>query len=88
MKYNKEKLEKYCEEHNVTLLQEYQHINRETKIEGRCLTERCYNTFIKSFRFMVEKGGAYCKECAIERGIEKSNKIFLEKYNDIHYKIK
>ena len=65
MKYNNETFKKYCEENHVILLAEYEYINRETKIEGRCLTEGCSNTFIKSFRVMVERGGAYCKECAI-----------------------
>ena len=87
MKYNNETLKQYCEENHVTIIGEYDTIKRETKIEGLCITEGCPNTFIKSFRFMV-KIGAYCKECAIKRGNEKSKEVFLVKYNGHPFKCK
>jgi hypothetical protein len=80
MKYNNETFQQYCEEHHISVIGDYDNIKRETKIEGRCLTEGCSDTFIKSFRFMVE-GGAYCKECSIKKGNEKTKEVFLAKYN-------
>jgi len=78
MKYNNETFLQYCEEHRVYVIGEYDNMKRETKIEG------CTTTFIKSFRFMVEKGGAYCKECAIKRGAQKSKKMCIKKYGVEH----
>lgn len=60
MKYNNELFTKYCSENSVTLNKEYNHVNRDTKIEGKCITPECNISFIKTFRAIIENG-AYCK---------------------------
>jgi hypothetical protein len=80
-KYNKEFLKQYCEDNSIELIINYSEvkINRELKLDGKCLTKDCQNTFHKSFRYMIELG-ALCSVCSIKKGIEKSKIIFLEKY--------
>ena len=75
MKYNNETLISYCNDNNVTLLQNYCNINinRDKYIEGKC--KDCDNTFNKTFRQLV-KTGAYCQNCIIKIG---NNKIKLAK---------
>jgi hypothetical protein len=53
MIYNKELLIKYCEENSVILDKEYDKVNRDTRIEGKCINE-CDNHFNKGFRSMVK----------------------------------
>lgn len=64
MKYTAETLLNYCQEHNITLLQNYKDIKitRENYIEGKCNTINCEYTFNKTFRQLV-KTGSYCDKC-------------------------
>jgi hypothetical protein len=39
--YNKDYLNSYCSENNIVLTKLYNNTNRDTKIEGKCLTENC-----------------------------------------------
>jgi hypothetical protein len=73
MKYNNQSLLDYCSDNNIKLLSEIKDkfINRETYIEGKCITNNCYNNFYKNFRQLV-KTGAYCELCIKEIS---SNKI-------------
>jgi hypothetical protein len=61
--YNKEYLNMYCNEHNIVLTKLYNNTNRDTKIEGKCLTENCFYDFNKVFRQLVKSGG-YCDKCS------------------------
>ena len=74
MIYNKELLIKYCAENSVILDKEYDKVNRDTRIEGKCINE-CDNHFNKGFRSMVEIG-ALCKTCSVKNGIKKANELF------------
>ena len=77
--YNNEYLECYCIENKIILINSYSNTTRDTKINGKCSTEKCNNLFIKSFRFMIQYG-AFCKQCT------KINKqINLKKTNQIKY---
>jgi hypothetical protein len=79
MIYNKELLIKYCEENSVILDKEYDKVNRDTRIEGKCINE-CDNHFNKGFRSMVEVG-ALCKTCSVKNGVIKQKELFMKKYN-------
>ena len=79
MIYNKEFLIKYCAENSVILDKEYDKVNRDTRIEGKCINE-CDNHFNKGFREMF-KIGALCKSCSVKNGIKKTKELFIKKYN-------
>ena len=66
MLYNNETFNKYCEDNEITLLENYEQIklNRDYKIKGRCITCDCNNEFDKSFRQLI-KTGAYCYNCCV-----------------------
>ena len=74
MKYNKETLAEYCDENHVEIINEYTTINRDTKIEGKCLTKDCTYLFNKSFRAI--ENGALCKECSIKSGTIKTRHFY------------
>jgi hypothetical protein len=80
-KYDFDRLDKYCKENNVTLLQDYlqQSLNRDSIIDGKCVYENCNNTFEKIF-YELEKRGAYCKSCLTNIANEKRKITCLEKY--------
>jgi hypothetical protein len=83
MRYTNETLLQYCNEHKIQLTNEstYENINRESYIEGKCITENCCNKFNKCFRQLI-KTGAYCDPCmqSISKNKIKNSKV---KY-DIH----
>jgi hypothetical protein len=79
MIYNKELLIKYCAENSVILDKEYDKVNRDTRIEGKCIND-CDNHFNKGFRSMVEIG-ALCKTCSVKNGVIKQKELFMKKYN-------
>jgi len=83
MRYTSETLLEYCNEKKIKLVEDYtnENINRESYIEGKCITANCLNKFNKCFRQLV-KTGAYCEECI---KIVSKNKIrnSIVKY-DIH----
>jgi len=64
MKYNNQKLIEYCTINNILLMNEYKDskINRESYIEGKCVTDNCKNIFNKTFRQLTITGG-YCQPC-------------------------
>jgi hypothetical protein len=80
MKYNNETFQQYCDDNHVITIGDYTNIKQDSPVEGNCPTEGCTNIFNKSFRSLI-RGGAYCKECATKRGVEKSKETFLKKYN-------
>lgn len=83
MRYNSVTLLQYCNENKIQLTNEYksENINRESYIEGKCITENCCNKFNKCFRQLV-KTGVYCEPCmqSISKNKIKNSKV---KY-DIH----
>jgi hypothetical protein len=72
-KYDFDRLDKYCKENNVTLLQDYlqQSLNSLSKIKGSCIFENCNNTFEKKLKNFIVSG-SYCSICS---NINKMNKI-------------
>ena len=61
--YNIEYLQNYCNENNIILNKFYEKTNRNSRIEGKCLTLNCINNFNKVFRQLVNTGG-YCNNCS------------------------
>ncbi len=81
VRYNYEFLQKYCEENNITLLKDYSNekVNRDTKIEAKCVTESCDEFVNKNFRYYIDHG-VYCKICSVSIIKNKIKKTCLEKY--------
>ena len=71
-KYNYKELEKYCNDNNIELIENYQdnNINRDTVIKGKCITDNCSNEFSRIFRQLIKING-YCFECCKEIGKQK-----------------
>jgi hypothetical protein len=81
IRYDYNKLIEHCTKNNIKLLGVYEgiKITRETKINGRCITDKCSNEFVKMFISLIKTGG-YCKEC-IKNIIKDKVKITcLKKY--------
>ena len=62
--YNYEYLQNICQGNNIILLKDYSNekITRDIKIEGKCKTDKCDETFCKIFRQLTISGG-FCKVC-------------------------
>ena len=73
-KYNYEYLQQFCQDTSITLLKDYSNekINRDAIIEGKCKTDKCNETFSKTFRDLTSYD-AYCKKCA------KKNRVIIRK---------
>ena len=84
MKYNLELLNSFVKENKVELIGNYENLNRETKISGKCLNSECEYTFCKTFRMLINNGGFYCKKCTNLNMVKKCIKTCLEKYNYKH----
>ena len=84
--YNLELLTKFCNENYITLLKDYlgEVVNRETRINGKCLTQDCENNFDKTFRQLINFSNGYCKECTIGNRKDKSKATCFEKYGVEH----
>ena len=81
-----EVLDSFCKEHNIIYdaISDDVNINRDTRITGLCLTINCESKFTKSFSNLIDIGGAYCTECAKERGKEKKKRTNMEKFGVEH----
>lgn len=81
-RYDKIYLDKYVDENEIELigdnLTEYEKVNRDTRIQGKCKSEGCEGIFEKSFRQIIEKSGPKCHKCSDKRKSYK--KADLDKY--------
>ena len=84
-KFNFERLQKYCSENNVTLLEDYSNVPLKGTviIKGKCVSEKCNNNFEKNFNYLI-KSNSFCIDCANNIKNEKSKKTNLEKYGCEH----
>jgi hypothetical protein len=80
-KYDFERLDNYCKENNVILLEDYSEcqLTREVYIKTKCCYENCSNVVNKKFR-ELEKTGSYCLNCIKIKRIERREKYCIEKY--------
>jgi len=87
-KFDFDRLQKYCEENNVELLEDYSNIvlKGDTFIRGKCIYENCQNIFEKKFRYISETG-SYCKDCCKIISKNRRKQTCLNKYGvDNHSK--
>jgi hypothetical protein len=80
-KYDFERLDNYCTENNVILLDDYSEVdlNQNVYIESKCYYNNCDNIVIKTFK-NLEKYGSYCINCIKLKACEVRKKTCLEKY--------
>ena len=64
-KYDFERLDKYCKENNVELLEDYSDVklNSVSIIKGECSNKDCCLFYEKSFKTFLFSGG-YCFNCS------------------------
>lgn len=65
VRYNLELLISFHNSNNIELIKDYEddNINRDTRIQGKCITNMCLNEFDKTFRNLYQTNG-YCKKCS------------------------
>ena len=86
--YTKTDLDKYVEENEIELIGEYEKVNRDTKIKGKCKTEGCDGEFDRTFRQLL-KTGSYCNKCVNINKKYKAEATNMERYGCISpFKIK
>ena len=81
--YNIDTLHEFCLQNEITLLHNYEEVNRDTKIEGYCKTTNCNGTYKKAFRMLNEHKNFYCQSCLKIIKNEKMKQTCLEKYGHI-----
>jgi len=83
IRYNYELLKTFCSQNNIIICDIYKNtkITRDTRIDGKCLTETCNHIFDKSFCSLIKTNG-YCKKC-IKNRINKERKKNID---NIKYK--
>ena len=84
-KFNFERLQKYCSENSVVLLEDYSNmpLKGSVIIKGNCVSENCNNNFEKKFDYLI-KSNSFCIHCVNNIKNEKSKKTNLEKYGCEH----
>jgi hypothetical protein len=79
VRYNNDLLEEFCCENDLILEKKYDHLNRETIINGKCKNVDCLNIFSKTFRILLRTKN-FCHECSILNGKIKSIETNIKKY--------
>jgi len=81
LKYDFERLDNYCKENNVILLEDYSEseLKIDFYIKSKCCYENCINDVNKKFK-ELEKAGSFCKTCIKLKATEKRKQTCLEKY--------
>jgi len=64
--YNYEYLQEFCKEHAIELIGEYEKINRDSIIRGKCKSDGCIEIFEKNFRCLTKIQNFGCKICSKE----------------------
>ena len=84
MRYDYNALQKFCNENNIELLQDYSKVilNRDTRIKGKCTKTDCENKFDKRFRTL--ENNSYCRVCSIKISREKAKQSCNKKYGCDH----
>ena len=86
-KYDFLRLEIFCNENNIKLLNDYKNIKvtRDTIIEAVCLTPNCNSKVNKTFRRFLDNGGCYCLNCVQKNSYIKIKNTSLKNYGVEHY---
>jgi len=80
-KYDFDRLNTYCQENSVTLLEDYSNadLTSTSTIKGNCIYENCKNEFNKKYEGLLTTGG-YCKICIKNIANDRRRAFCLEKY--------
>lgn len=80
-KYDFARLEQYCKENNIVLLEDYSgcDLTKTSIIKGKCMHSNCDESFEKKLQHLT-KTGAYCKNCIKIISVNRAKATFLEKY--------
>jgi hypothetical protein len=80
-RYDFERLDKYCTENDVTLLDDYNKIilTKDSLIKGNCVYDNCESPFEKKF-CELENTGAYCKICIKKVANKRRKDSCIKKY--------
>ena len=81
--YKKTDLDKYIKEQDIELIGQYEKVTRDSKIQGKCKTEKCDEIFLKSFRTLITLGGPHCKKCVKVNKTLKTETTNIERYGCI-----
>jgi len=81
IKYDIQRLNKYCEENHVTLLDNYDDkpLTKNYIIKGNCIYGDCKNIFEKKFINLI-MNGAYCDTCKKIVAFGRMRNTFLQNY--------
>jgi hypothetical protein len=81
LKYDITVLNNFCSENNILLTDDYQNVlvNRDTVIEGFCITQNCDNKFSRPLRELLKHNGC-CANCSKENGKNKIINTCVTKY--------
>ena len=79
--YNKIMLQEFCDTNKILLYNDFTNtfINRDTIVNGKCLTPDCEHDFNKPFRELLKING-YCENCSKENGKEKIKETNLKNF--------
>ena len=79
--FNFNKLDNYCKENNITLLEDYSssQLTHKFIIKGKCIYNNCHNIFEKKFRNLTNSG-AYCDKCIKIVSVDRIKNTFLQNY--------
>ena len=82
LKYSYESLQQFCLQNSIELCKGYsdQSVNRNTRIEGKCVTSDCDGIFCKSFREILENRTYYCRPCLNKVADVKRKQTCVNKY--------
>ena len=73
-------LNSFANENNIEIIGNYEKLNRDTIINGKCNTIDCSSEFSKAFRMLVKNKGFYCSSCQNSITQTKMKKTNLIKY--------
>jgi len=79
VRYDNKLLNNFCNVNSLVLETEYNKLNRETIIEGKCKTLGCCNIFSKTFRILLRTKN-FCHDCSVKNGKLQSTETNLKKY--------
>jgi hypothetical protein len=65
-KFDLNLLNSFVNEYGIELVGDYDKLNRESIINGKCKTENCIREFSKVFRTLFDNNSFYCDECMIK----------------------
>jgi len=79
-RFNKKHITKFCEKNGVVLDVIPDNCNRNTRVNGQCLTENCDGRFEKSIGGLLDISGPYCDICTAENTNRKKEETNMKNW--------